>query len=118
MYQNDESRFSKALGYMKELIDSPSFRLNPSFANIWETEGEWCDESIWEINYEQTNNERGWGSPLAVGGTVLPTLISPNSFPGDDGWSRVMMVGDLCPCVLKLIKCLVNKTNVVMQLAG
>lgn len=29
MYQNDESRFSKALGYMKELIDSPSFRLNP-----------------------------------------------------------------------------------------
>ena len=23
------------------LIDSPSFRLNPSFANIWETEGEW-----------------------------------------------------------------------------
>ena len=41
---------------MKELIDSPSFRLNPSFANIWETEGEWCDESIWEINYEQTNN--------------------------------------------------------------
>ena len=88
MYQNDESRFSKALGYMKELIDSPSFRLNPSFANIWETEGEWCDESIWEINYEQTNNERGWGSPLAVGGTVLPTLISPNSFPGDDGWSK------------------------------
>ena len=56
MYQNDESRFSKALGYMKELIDSPSFRLNPSFANIWETEGESCDESIWEINYEQTNN--------------------------------------------------------------
>ena len=31
---------------------------------------------------------------------------------------RVMMAGDLCPCVLKLIKCLVNKTNVVMQLAG
>jgi len=88
MYQNDEGRFQKALGYMKELITGPDFQLNPTYANIWETEGEWSDESIWEINYEQTNSERGWGSPLAVGGTVLPTLIAPNSFPGDEFWSK------------------------------
>lgn len=88
MYQNDESRFAKALGYMKEIIAENSYKLNPDYAAIWETTGEWCDESIWEINYEQTNSERGWGSPLAVGGTVLPTLISPNSFPGDEGWSQ------------------------------
>ncbi|MCC8117390.1 MAG: RagB/SusD family nutrient uptake outer membrane protein [Bacteroidales bacterium] len=87
MYQNDEARFTKALNGMKEIINNGGFSLNPDFAAIWETSGEWCDESIWEINYEQTNNERGWSSPLAVGGTVLPTLISPNSFPGDDLWS-------------------------------
>ena len=85
MYQNDESRFDKALGYMREVIGR-GYQLNPSFAAIWETSGEWCDESIWEINYEQNNSERGWNSPLAVGGTVMPTLISPNSFPGDDLW--------------------------------
>ena len=39
-----------------------------------------------EINYEDGNNERGWNSPFAIGGTVLPTLISPNSWPGGDGW--------------------------------
>ncbi len=88
MYQNDASRFPKALEYMKEIIAAPGFDLNPSFANIWTTSGEWGTESIWEINYEQTNSERGWGSPLAVGGTVLPTLIAPNSFPGDAGWSQ------------------------------
>lgn len=87
MYQNDESRFPQALTYMKDLIASGQFKLNPDYAAIWSTEGEWCDESIWEINYEQTNNERGWSSPLAIGGTVLPTLISPNTFPGDDKWS-------------------------------
>lgn len=87
MYQNDDSRFSKALGYMKELIESPQFDLHPDYAAIWDTDGEWCDESIWEINYEQSNSERGWGSPLAVGGTVLPTLISPNTFSGDEFWS-------------------------------
>lgn len=88
MYQNDESRFVTALNYMKEIIADPGYDLNPDYANIWETEGEWCIESIWEINYEQANSERGWSSPLAVGGTVLPTLISPNSFGGDEGWSQ------------------------------
>ncbi len=88
MYQNDESRFSKALGYMKEIIAETHYQLNTNYADIWETSGEWCAESIWEINYDQANSERGWGSPLAVGGTVLPTLISPNSWPGDAGWSK------------------------------
>lgn len=87
MYQNDESRFAKALGYMKEIIADPGFKLNNDYAAIWETTGEWCNESIWEINYEQANSERGWGSPLAVGGTVLPTLISPNTFTADAEWT-------------------------------
>ena len=93
MYQKDNSRYSKALQYMKEIIDSPEYELNPDFAAIWLNSGEWCKESIWEINYEDSGNERGWGSPLAVGGTILPTLISPNnvrakSYPemGGDGW--------------------------------
>ena len=75
MYQNDESRFARALGYMKEIIADPNFVLNPNYA------------AIWEINYEQTNSERGWGSPLAIGGTVLPTLISPNTFTADPEWT-------------------------------
>lgn len=87
MYQNDESRFAKALGHMKEIIAESGFQLNPDYANIWATSGEWSNESIWEINYEQTNSERGWSSPLAVGGTVLPTLIAPNTFKADPEWT-------------------------------
>jgi hypothetical protein len=89
MYQNDDSRFSKALGYMKEIIADSRFHLNPDFANIWETNGEWCNESIWEINYEHTISERDWGdAALNIGGTVLPTLISPKDWPGGDGWGK------------------------------
>lgn len=88
MYQNDESRYNKALSYMNEIINSGEYELNDDFAAIWEESGEWCKESIWEINYEDNNNDRGWNSPLATGGTVLPTLISPNSWPGGDGWDK------------------------------
>ena len=85
MYQNDESRYAKALQGMKAIISSGQYALNPNYANLWEESGEWCSESIFEINYEDANNERGWSSPLAIGGTVLPTLIAPNSWPGGDG---------------------------------
>ena len=88
MYQNDESRYNKALQGMQAIISSGKYALNPDFANIWTESGEWSSESIFEINYEDNNNERGWSSPLAVGGTVLPTLISPNSWPGGDGWNK------------------------------
>lgn len=80
MYQNDNSRFTKALDYMKAIINSGQFALNPDFAAIWDTNGEWCQESIWEINYSTSNSERDWGTPLRTGGTVLPTLISPNGY--------------------------------------
>ena len=86
MYQNDQARYSKALSYMNEIISSGKYALNPDYAEIWETSGEWCDESIWEINYEDGNNDRGWNSPLATGGTILPTLIAPQAWPGGDGF--------------------------------
>ena len=88
MYQNDEARYPKALQYMQEIInDKSEYDIVDDFASIWKESGEWCKESIWEINYEDANNERGWGSPLAIGGTVLPTLIAPNTWPGGDGWN-------------------------------
>ena len=88
MYQNDQSRYATALSYLQEIISSNKYQLNPKFGDIWAESGEWCDESIFEINYEESISERDWGSPLAIGGTVLPTLISPNSWPGGDGWSK------------------------------
>ena len=86
MYQNDKERYGKALEYMKNIIGSGKYELDPDFAHIWTEDGEWCKESIWEINYQDNNNERGWSSPLAVGGTILPCLIGPNSWPGGDGF--------------------------------
>jgi len=88
MYQNDSQRYAQALSYMKEIISSGKYKLNPDFANLWEESGEWCDESIFEINYNDDGAQRDWGTAaLNAGGSVLPTLISPNNWPGGDGWN-------------------------------
>lgn len=87
MYQNDTARYPQALAFMKELISGSEYSLNPDYANLWDESGEWCSESIFEINYNDDQGQRDWGvAALNAGGSVLPTLISPNSY-NDDTWS-------------------------------
>lgn len=86
MYQNDTQRYAKALDFMKRIASSGDYSLNPDYAAIWEESGEWCSESIFEINYDDNGCQRDWGTSMFVGGSVLPTLISPNGYNGDD-WS-------------------------------
>lgn len=87
MYQNDESRYSKALGYMREIInDTEDYDLNPDYANIFLESGEWTKESIFEICYKDDGAVRAWGGGYVnAGGTIYPRLISPRDFKGDDG---------------------------------
>lgn len=90
MYQQDETRYSTALAYMKDIIGSTQYSLVQDFSSMWESTGEWGSESIFEINYTATNGARDWGAPIAAGGTVYPKLIGINSLSGssdyDGGW--------------------------------
>ncbi|WP_062175459.1 RagB/SusD family nutrient uptake outer membrane protein [Dysgonomonas macrotermitis] len=91
MYQNDESRYPKALQYMKEIVDSGSYSLVGDYTGIFKESGEWSTESIFEVNYKDDNAARSWNSPLVAGGTVLPRLISPSGWADgtdghDNGW--------------------------------
>lgn len=97
MYQNDKARFPKALEYMKQIISDGNYALLSSYADIWKESGEWGKESIFEINYNDDQGQRDWGNAaLNAGGSVLPTLISPNGFSDDqwtgmDGWGFLPM---------------------------
>lgn len=85
MYQNDESRYAKALQYMQEIINDPSYDLLDSYAAIFEETGEWGKESIFEINYKSQNAVRSYSGPLVAGGTCLPRLITPYGFSANEG---------------------------------
>jgi len=85
MYQNDASRFPTALKYMQEIISGP-YDLNPSFADLWSPNGEWCDESIFEINYtDGPLCVRGYDNLLGIGGTFMPQCIGPDGGVASDG---------------------------------
>lgn len=86
MYQNDETRYGKALGYMEEIIGSGQYSLVADFASIWEESGEWGTESIWEINYISEGATRSWGNPISTGGAVYPMLSGVAGAPEASGY--------------------------------
>lgn len=88
MYQNDQTRYAKALDYMKEIIAAGQYSLVADFASIWTESGEWNSESIWEINYLSEGGSRDWDHPIATGGTVYPVLIGAPKAIGEfaEGW--------------------------------
>lgn len=88
LYQNDQSRYAKALGFMKEIISSGQYSLVADYAGIWLESGEWGPESIWEINYVNEGGVRSWDAPIATGGTVYPVLTGIPGASKDfvDGW--------------------------------
>ncbi len=84
MYQNDTSRFPQALGYMKEIIAGP-YELNASYADLWSPEGEWCDESIFEINYtDGPLCVRSYDNLNGIGGTFMPQCLGPDGGVASD----------------------------------
>lgn len=85
MYQNDEARFNKALGYLEQVISSGQYDLVDDYASLWEETGEWGEESIFEINYFRINAARSWGSPMTDGGSVYPRFIGINGMNDPTG---------------------------------
>ena len=85
MYQNDKARYPKALEYMKEIINSSEYSLFPDYAALWEVENEWCDESIFEINYSDTQGNRDWSWSNGPGGTVSPKILGARNYNQADG---------------------------------
>lgn len=88
MYQNDKSRYGKALSFMEEIITSGRYSLVADYASMWEVSGEWGPESIWEINFNSAGSTRSWSNMLSAGGHVYGTLIGINGAKKDwySGW--------------------------------
>ncbi len=83
MYQKDEARYSKVLGYLKQVISSKQYSLVEDYDDLFAYDKEWSDEIILDINYMAAGGKRGWGNANKAGGTVIPAMI------GVDGLSYV-----------------------------
>lgn len=92
MYQKDATRYAEVLGEMEKVVASDAgYELMDDFAAMWLREGEFCDESIFEVNHLPGEyGGKTWSSGWHGYGTNLPAFISPNELSGSDiykgGW--------------------------------
>ena len=75
MYQKDQSRYGKALGYMKAIINSHKYDLVKNYNDLYALDKEWNEEIIFDVNYIAKGGKRTWGNANFTGGTVYPEMI-------------------------------------------
>ena len=75
MYQKDQSRYGKALGYMKAIINSHKYDLVKNYNDLYAFDKEWNEEIIFDVNYIAKGGKRTWGDANFTGGTVYPEMI-------------------------------------------
>ncbi|MGQ1947115.1 RagB/SusD family nutrient uptake outer membrane protein [Geofilum sp. OHC36d9] len=89
MYQKDDSRYTEVMSEMNKVVNG-GYEL-VDFASIWPREGEFCDESILEVNHLPGEyGGKTWASGWSGYGTNLPAFISPNELKNSEvyqgGW--------------------------------
>ncbi|MCS2583797.1 RagB/SusD family nutrient uptake outer membrane protein [Bacteroides sp. BFG-551] len=75
MYRKDQSRYGKALGYMKAIINSHKYDLVKNYNDLYALDKEWNEEIIFDVNYIAKGGKRTWGDANFTGGTVYPEMI-------------------------------------------
>ncbi len=91
MYQKDDARYPTILDEMEKIIASSEYKLVDDYAKMWLREGEFGEESIFEVNHLPGEyGGKTWDSGWHGYGTNLPAFISPNELKGSEiykgGW--------------------------------
>ena len=94
LYQKDAAKYAEITADMAAIIASNEYQLFDDFDKLWESEGEFSSESIFETN--QLPSGRRWGGAWEGYGTNLPAFISPEGltdpeevFKGGWGFSPI-----------------------------
>ena len=83
MYQKDSSKYQEVANDLATIINSGDYSLMTDYEAIWDNDGEFCRESIFESN--QMGEGKTWASGWQGYGTNLPAFISPNDLKDATG---------------------------------
>jgi hypothetical protein len=83
MYQKDSSKYQEVANDLATIINSGDYSLMTDYEAIWDNDGEFCRESIFESN--QMGEGKTWASGWQGYGTNLPAFISPNDLKDPTG---------------------------------
>lgn len=75
LYQNDESKMDEIASELASVIQSNAYSLMSDYQSIWLQDGEFCDESVFEINFTETSQWGDWGHMAGTDGNYHVQII-------------------------------------------
>jgi hypothetical protein len=76
LFHRSSANYETAYNDMTSIISSKTFSLHPDYTKIWLKEGEWCDESMFEICYAGGNSGEGFNLAHSLSGR---SIVDPRS---------------------------------------
>jgi len=85
LYQNDESRMAEIASQLSSVIENDGYSLVVDFQSIWLQDGEFCNESVFEINFTETSQWGDWGNMKGTDGNYHVQVIGARSLVDPSG---------------------------------
>jgi starch-binding outer membrane protein, SusD/RagB family len=89
LFQNDNAKMAEIASQLKGVIDSKRYQLVPSLDVMFSTDGEYCAESVFEVNHNNASNWGDWGWLSGGEGNIQVVMTGIRDYKGpvyDAGW--------------------------------
>jgi len=79
LYQNDDAKMGEIASELSDVINNDGYSLMQDFQSIWLQDGEFCDESVFEINFTETSQWSDWDNMAGTDGNYHVQVIGARS---------------------------------------
>lgn len=89
LYQNDETKMAEIASELETLIGAGTYALESDLDYVFSNVGEYCSESVFEINHTEARNWGDWGWLAGGEGNMQPIMTGIRGYSGDfydAGW--------------------------------
>lgn len=98
LYNNDEGRMSEIAAELKNLIETGPYVLETDPGFVFSEDGEFCSESVFEVNHSEASNWGDWGWLSGGEGNIQVVMNGIRDYSGPDfdpGWGFSPVTQDL-----------------------
>jgi hypothetical protein len=95
LFHRDESRYPSAFSDMSEIIGSGRYDLDPDYLHLWLKDGEWKQESIYEVAFAGNNSNEGGVILRGVGGRAIVDPRNADQGGLMEGYGELTMSHDI-----------------------
>lgn len=87
LYQNDMSKMGEIAQQLVSVIEPQTYELESSLSFVFSNAGEFCKESVLEVNHTEASDWGDWGWLAGGEGNIQVVMVGVDSYSGPGGYA-------------------------------